>query len=131
MSKYNSRLQSLERALLHTSIETEVDEFMAADHVQQQITDAADRYSVDRHHLANEMRKHEIRIRQVGWNAYHQETAAALGLPLEVVTDHRARMEHLDKLKSEHAAYWADMRSKQVYWRAGVEYRGGEPVDRA
>lgn len=128
MSKYTRRLQSLERALLHISIETEVDTFIATDDVQAQITDAAERYNVDRDQLATEMRDHEIRIRQIGWNAYYQETAAALGLPLETVTDPVAVEELIDQLEEENAAHWQQIRSQQVFWRNGVQHRGGERI---
>lgn len=128
MTNRTRRIQSLERALLSVNIESEVDRYIASDDVQAQITEAAERYNVDRDLLATEMRDHEIRIRQIGWNAYYQETAAALGLPLETVTDPVAVEEMIDQLEEENAAHWQKIRSNQSYWRSGIEYRGGKRV---
>lgn len=128
MSNLKRRLQSLECAILPIAIEAEVDEYMADDGIQAQITEAADRYNLDRDQLATEMRDHEIRVRQIGWNAYYREVAADLGLPLEMVTDPDARKEILERLEAGDTDYWNSIRSEQSYWYKGIEYRGGERI---
>lgn len=128
MTNIKRRLQSLECAILPIALEAEVAEYMASDHIQEQITEAADRYQVDRNTLEAGMRKNEIRVRQIGWNAYYREVAADLGLPLEMVTDPDARSEILERLEAGDTDYWDSIRSEQSYWYKGIEYRGGKRV---
>lgn len=127
MTKHERRLQALEHALLHVSLEREVDQHLSDPDVQREIADAANRYGLDHSELEAEMRIREIRIRQVGWSAYLQEVSEELGLPLETLADSAAMERYIDQMHAAEVAHWEDIRSKQEFWWQGVLYRGGEP----